>query len=99
MRGTPKRTPTPEASAAARFLGYVQVHVGSQVFTVPVQSVAFTRDGEDQARGASAGGFFAEPSGQLGILVDGNASPSDVQGQIDRAIADAARHLSRRFLN
>jgi hypothetical protein len=67
------------------------------VFTVPVQAVSFTRDGADA--GARGGGFFAEPSGQLGILVDGDAPPSDVQEQIDRAIADAARHLSRKFLN
>jgi hypothetical protein len=102
MRDLPKRTAnrtprlftsTPQG-APARFLGYVQVHVGPQIYALPVQAVDFSQDDD-----ATAGGFFAEPSGQLGILVDDNASLSDQRDQIDTAIADAARHLSRRFLN
>lgn len=104
MRDTPKRTPssriaqafesTPHAGSPGRFLGFVRIHIGSLVFPLPVQAVVFSRD-----RDNTAGGFFADPSGQLGILVDETASPLAQREQIDRAIADAARHLSRRFLN
>jgi hypothetical protein len=82
----------------ARLLGFIQVRVGSQLFALPVQSVRFERD---QNGDAPAGGFFAEGEGsdQYGILVDGDASESDVQAQIKRGSEEAVRHISRRFLN
>ncbi len=81
----------------ARLLGFVQVQVGPQTFAVPVQAVHFERDGETQS---PAGGFFTEDEpGQYGIIVDGDASDSDVQLQILRASQDAVRHISKKFLN
>ena len=81
---------------SARLLGYVQVQVGSQVFALPVQAVHFERD---RSVMGPAGGFFTEEGGQLGIIVDGDASESDVQAQIVKASADAVRHISKKFLN
>ena len=79
----------------ARFLGYVQLQVGSQVFALPVQATPLK-----QADGTQApGGFFAEASGELGIIVDSEASASEVQDQIQRASMDAVRHISKKFLN
>lgn len=84
----------------ARLLGYVQVQVGSQVFALPVQAVHFERDREAASAEDAAGGFFTEEgSGQFGIIVDGDASESDVHAQIMRASADAVKHISKRFLN
>lgn len=85
----------------ARLLGYVQVQVGSQVFALPVQAVHFERDRSegDRAIAQPAGGFFSEEGGQLGIIVDGDASESDVHAQIVKASAEAVRHISKRFLN
>ncbi|MGO8994372.1 MAG: hypothetical protein ACLQVI_13720 [Polyangiaceae bacterium] len=82
----------------ARLLGFVQVRVGSKLYALPVQSVRFERD---RATGAPAGGFFAdeETPDQYGILVDGDASESDVQAQIKQGSEDAVRHISQRFLN
>ncbi len=84
-----------DMTQTARLLGYVQVQVGSKVFALPVQSVHFEAGGETD----SAGGFFEEASGDLGIIVDGDATPNDVQAQIVRASAEAVRHLSKRILN
>ena len=80
----------------ARLLGYVQVQVGSQVFALPVQAVHFESDSTSRT---PAGGFFTEDGGELGILVDGDASESDVHAQIMKASADAVRHISKKFLN
>jgi hypothetical protein len=80
----------------ARLLGYVQVQVGSQVYALPVQAVHFERDRRSIN---PAGGFFTEESGQFGIIVDGDASESDVHAQIVKASADAVRHISKKFLN
>jgi hypothetical protein len=79
----------------AKLLGYVQLHIGSQVFALPVQSVHLDSD----EQGKTPGGFFVAESGQCGILVDETAGDTDVQEQIERASADAVRHISRRFLN
>ena len=84
-----------------RLLGFVQVRVGAKVFALPVQAVHFERDQESDA---PAGGFFAEKGAEegpdeYGILVDDEASPSDVQEQIAKGSAEAVRHISQRFLN
>ena len=82
-------------SPEARFLGYVQIHVGSRVYTLPVEATPLGRDG-DAGRKA---GFFTEGTDRLGILVDSEA-PDRVQREtIEQASADAARHLSRKLLN
>ncbi len=76
-----------------RLLGFVRVVVGAHVFDLPVQAVAFEKDGD-----RSAGGFF-ESEGQLGILVDEGASQPLLQAQIEKATAEAVRHLSQKYLN
>jgi hypothetical protein len=81
----------------ARLLGFVQVQVGPKTFALPVQAVHFERDGEAKS---PAGGFFTEDEpGQYGIIVDGDASDSDVQAQILKASEAAVRHISMKFLN
>jgi len=90
---------TPQTLQNARLLGFVQVRVGTQVFALPVQSVHFERD---QASDAPAGGFFTTDGAeedQYGIIVDGDASESEVQAQIAKGSEEAFRHISRRFLN
>jgi hypothetical protein len=80
---------------SARFLGYVQLQVGSKVFALPVQAAPLKRaDGSEKP-----GGFFMEDSGQYGILVDSEASERDVQDQIQKASLDAVAHISKKFLN
>ena len=84
-----------KANQAARFIGYVQVHVGSRVFALAVQAMPLHRaDGTKEP-----GGFFAEDAGKFGILVDSEASDASVQEQIQRASMDAAKHISKKFLN
>ena len=79
----------------ARFLGYVQLQVGSKTFALPVQSAPLKMpDGTSRP-----GGFFTEDSGKYGILVDSEGSAKDVQDQIQRASLDAASHISRKYLN
>jgi hypothetical protein len=79
----------------ARFLGYVQLQVGSKIFALPVQAVPLTRpDGT-----SAPGGFFTEDSGECGIIVDSEASPLDVQEQIQKASLDAVQHISKKYLN
>lgn len=79
--------------AEGRLLGFVRVLVGGQVFDLPVRAVSFEKDGEGES-----GGFFVD-EGQLGILVDEAAPAAAVQAQIEKATAEAVRHLSRRYLN
>ncbi|WP_394829756.1 hypothetical protein [Pendulispora albinea] len=76
-------------------IGFVQVHVGARIFALPVQAVKFDRDRSS----IPPGGFFSDEAGQYGILVDGDASPSDVQAQIAAASAEAVRYISGRYLN
>jgi hypothetical protein len=86
----------------------VQVHVGSRTIALPVQSVRFASNGDagtpsgtagsGRERNADCGGLFEE-GGQLGILVDDQASDADVQAQIVKASAEAVRQLSQRYLN
>jgi len=79
--------------ASGRLLGFVRVVVGGQIFDLAVQSLSFEKDGS-----GTAGGFFSK-DGQLGILVDDSVSPSEAKEQIQRATAEAVRHLSQRVLN
>ena len=81
----------PELSG--RLLGFVRVVVGGQAFDLAIQAMSFEKDGD-----GTAGGFFSQ-DGQLGILVDDAASPSEAKAQIERATAEAVQHLSRRVLN
>ncbi|MBS2016920.1 MAG: hypothetical protein JST00_28800 [Deltaproteobacteria bacterium] len=74
-------------------LGFVRVVVGGQVFDLPVQSIHTVKDGENEV-----GGFFAK-DGQIGILVDGAATEPEKKALIEKATAEAVRHLSQRFLN
>ena len=84
----------------SRLLGFVQVQVGPRTYALPVQAVHFVRDERDGEQRGPAGGFFTEDApGQYGIVVDGDASDSDVQAQILRASEDAVRHFSKKFLN
>lgn len=69
--------------------------MGSRVFALPVQAVKFDRDRSS----TPPGGFFSDGAGQYGILVDGDASASDVQAQIADASAEAVRYISSKFLN
>jgi hypothetical protein len=78
---------------SGRLLGFVRVVVGGQVFDLAVQSMSFEKDGD-----GTAGGFFSK-DGQLGILVDEGVSPSEAKAQIEKATAEAIRHLSQRVLN
>jgi hypothetical protein len=80
-------------SLNSKLLGYVQLRVGERLYALPVQAVHFDRDS-----GTAPGGFFDE-KGELGILVDSEASESDVQAQIESASVEAVRHISKRFLN
>jgi hypothetical protein len=81
-------------SQSGRFLGFVQLQVGSRFFALPVQAIRLQRPDGSMA----PSGFVTEGS-QFGIVVDGDASDTDVQAQIRRASKDAVRHISRKFLN
>lgn len=76
-------------------LGYVQVRVASRVYTLLVEAAPLSRGGEF----ARKAGFFADGTDRYGILVDSEASDQVQQETIERGSLDAARHLSRRFLN
>jgi hypothetical protein len=78
---------------SSKLLGYVQLRVGERFYALPVQAVRFDRD-----TGTAPGGFFDE-KGELGILVDSEASDSDVQAQIESASVEAVRHIAKRFMN
>ena len=84
-----------ELGQTNKFIGFVQLRVGSKVFALAVQAVPLARqDGSSQP-----GGFFIERPGEYGIIVDSDASPENVQEQIKRASEEAARHIGRAFLN
>jgi hypothetical protein len=90
----PKEGSSMQNTQNTRLLGYVQVQVGSTRVSLPVRSVALQDDTDHPS-----GGFFAEASGQLGIIVDANADDNARRQQIERASKEAVVHLSRRFLN
>ena len=76
-----------------RLLGFVRVVVGGHVCDLAVQAMSFDSDGE-----RAACGFFISDD-QLGILVDDAAPESQVKAQIEKATAEAVRHLSRKYLS
>jgi hypothetical protein len=82
-------------SSESRFLGYVQVKVASRVFTLPVEAAPLARE----AGSGRQEGFFFEGTDRFGILVDSDATDAAQKETIERASADAARHISRRLLN
>lgn len=98
-------TSTAQSMQPPRLIGYVQVHVGSRTVALPVQAVHFAserdtrvNDRKDAEETSHAGGLFEE-GGQLGILVDGDASEAQIQAQIVAASEEAVRQLSKRYLN
>ncbi|MDP9036721.1 MAG: hypothetical protein M3O50_18120 [Myxococcota bacterium] len=82
------------AHPEGRFLGYVQVKVASRVYSLPVESAPLAHEGSKLVAG-----FFAEATDKFGILVDSDASDGVQRATIERASADAARHIARKFLN
>jgi hypothetical protein len=60
-----------------------------------VEAVPLGRDGEFTRKA----GFFADGTDGFGILVDSDASDVAQRETIERASVEAARHLSRKFLN
>jgi hypothetical protein len=83
---------------SGRFLGYVQVQVASRTYALRVEALPPNR-GNGPAAEALEPGFFAEGADCFGILVDGEASSAVVEKTIERASAEAARHISRTLLN
>jgi hypothetical protein len=84
-----------EGQLARRFLGYVEVQVASKTYSLPVEALPRNRSGEDDRKP----GFFTDGPGRFAILVDGDASQAVVEQTIERASAEAARHISRKLLN
>jgi hypothetical protein len=74
-----------------RIVGHITVKIASQVMSVPVEAAPL--DETDRIEG-----FFAEPDG-YGILVDSRASQAKQREAIERACVDAAKFLSKKFLN
>jgi hypothetical protein len=83
-------------SSESRFLGYVHVRVASRVFTLPVEAAPLPLKGVDGSERQA--GFFSDDD-RFGILVDSSASDAVQKETIQRASVDAARHISRKFLN
>jgi hypothetical protein len=81
----------------SRFLGYVQLRVGSRVFTLPVEAAPLPLKGVDGSERQA--GFFSDDEEHLGILVDSSASDAVQKETIEQASVDAARHILRKFLN
>jgi hypothetical protein len=75
-----------------RFVGHVQVKVASRVYEVPVQEAPL-------AGSSFEAGFFTEGSDGFGILVDSGAAESQQRATIERASEEAAKFISRKFLN
>jgi hypothetical protein len=73
-----------------RIVGHITVKIASQVVSVPVEAAPL-----DEGRAA---GFFASPDG-YGILVDSRETTAQQRDTIERASVEAARFLSRKFLN
>lgn len=78
-----------------RLLGYVEVKVASRVYKLPVEAVPLSAGDET----ALKPGFFSQGDDAFGILVDRDAPDGEQRETIERASADAARFISRKFLN
>lgn len=74
-----------------RIVGHVAVRIASQVVSVPVHAAPVDA--------AHAAGFFIEGTEGYGILVDSQASEAEQRRSIEASTVEAARYLSRRFLN
>ena len=72
-------------------IGHITVRIASRVVSVPVEAAPLAETGGTE-------GFFASPDG-YGILVDSRESEAKQREAIDRASVEAARFLSRKFLN
>ena len=79
----------------ARLLGYVELRVASRVFKLPVEAAPI--DASSDA--ALKPGFFSRGAGDLGILVDANATDAVQRATVERASADATSFISRTYLN
>ncbi len=78
-------------------VGVVEVAVGATVISLPVSTLSFSRGGRDRAR--LAGGFFDDGDGHVGIIVDSEATPREVNEQIRAAVEDAVAHFDKRTIN
>jgi hypothetical protein len=85
-----------ESQSTGRVLGYVQVQVASRTYALRVEALP-AKNGSDEDRREL--GFFADGNDGYGILIDGDASPSEVDQIIEKASVDATRHISRKVLN
>jgi hypothetical protein len=74
-----------------RIVGHITVKIASQVMSVPVEAAPLEGTGLVE-------GFFVEPEG-YGILVDSLASQAKQREAIERATVEAAKFLSKKFLN
>jgi hypothetical protein len=68
------------------------VKVASRVYAVPVQEAPL-------AGSPFEAGFFAEGKDGFGILVDSGAAESKQREIIEKASEEAAKFISRKFLN
>ena len=84
-----------QLSQNSTLIGYVHLRVGDELFAVPVQAAPLDRD--EMAR--RPGGFFVDPAGHYGILVDSALPEHEARKQIERASFEAVSHLSKKFLN
>lgn len=75
-----------------RIVGHVQVKVASRVYAVPIQEAPL-------AGTSIEAGFFTEGKDGFGILVDSGAAESQQRAIIERASEEAAKFISRKFLN
>ncbi len=85
-----------EHQSVGRLLGYVEVKVASRTYSLRVEALPPQREGNAERREP---GFFADSDERFGILVDGDAPQSVVDGIIEAATTEAARHISRKVLN
>jgi len=74
-----------------RIVGHITLKIASQVVSVPVEAAPLGETGGTE-------GFFTRPDG-YGILVDSRESQAKQRETIERASVEAARFLSRKFLN
>ena len=81
--------------AGGRLVGVVQLRVAGRLYAVPVQAIDFA---SSELTTEHKGGFFVQGD-TMGILVDQTASEEQMRSQVMEGCAEAARHLSAKFLN